>query len=171
MKIAVFIDADAVARGTSPREWRVDWNRVRAMYAALSETTTLTYFGLQPVDDQGHAPTRGVHDFLSYNGYRVRIESVLGTPAEAVRYGRPRMLVGMAVEMVEAAQRGAEVVVIWTDDNALCPAIEAIQRAGASVTIVASRDICGDDLRRAADTFTDVVDLRGIIALPAKARA
>jgi uncharacterized LabA/DUF88 family protein len=73
------------------------------------------------------------------------------------------MDVELAVEAMELAPHVAHIV-LFSGDGDFRSVIEAVQRRGVRVTVVSSiacqPPMCADELRRQADTFIDLVELR-----------
>jgi uncharacterized LabA/DUF88 family protein len=59
-------------------------------------------------------------------------------------------------------------MVLFSGDRAFRPLVEAMQRRGVRVTVVSTRStqppMIADELRRQSDLFTDLIELRPLIA-------
>jgi uncharacterized LabA/DUF88 family protein len=104
-------------------------------------------------------------DWLDYNGY-----TVVTTPARAfidATTGRRRVKGSMDVELAVDAMELAEHVdqlVLFSGDGDFRSLVEAVQRRGVRVTVVSTLTshppMVAEDLRRQADVFMDLADLK-----------
>ena len=111
-------------------------------------------------------------DWLDYNGYTV----VTKATKDFIDAGGRRK-VKMGIELTVDAMKLAEHVdqmVLFSGDGDFRSLVEAVQRRGVRVTVVSTIStnppMVADDLRRQAHVFTDLVELRPLIAreLPTK---
>ena len=81
------------------------------------------------------------------------------------------MDVELAVDLVELAPH-LDHIVLFTGDGDFRAAIEACQRKGVRVTVVSSMKanppMISDDLRRQADDFIDLADLKSLVGRAAR---
>jgi uncharacterized LabA/DUF88 family protein len=107
-------------------------------------------------------------DWLDYNGYIV----VTKPTKEYVDAGGRRKLKGnmdveLAVDAMELAER-VDQIVLFSGDGDFRSLVEAVQRRGVRVTVVSTISspppMIADELRRQADAFTDLVELKSKIA-------
>jgi uncharacterized LabA/DUF88 family protein len=107
-------------------------------------------------------------DWLDYNGYTVVTKS---TKEFIDAYGRRklkgRMDVELAVDAMEIAEH-IDQMVLFSGDGDFRPLVQAVQRRGVRVTVVSTISsqppMIADELRRQADVFIDVTELRAKIA-------
>jgi uncharacterized LabA/DUF88 family protein len=73
------------------------------------------------------------------------------------------MDIELAVDAMELTERIDEMI-LFSGDGDFRPLVEAVQRRGVRVTVVSSiasqPPMVADELRRQADTFTDLMELR-----------
>jgi uncharacterized LabA/DUF88 family protein len=103
-------------------------------------------------------------DWLDYNGYTV----VTRTAKEFIETSGRRRLTGdididLAIDAMEIAEH-IDQMVLFSGNGNLRSLVEAMQRRGVRVTIISSistqPSVIADELRRQADVFTDLIDLR-----------
>jgi uncharacterized LabA/DUF88 family protein len=84
------------------------------------------------------------------------------------------MNIEIAVDALELA-RHVDQIVLFSGDGDFRSLVEALQRRGVHVTVVSSVSVrpsmIADELRRQADVFTDVTELRTKIGRDASERA
>ena len=111
-------------------------------------------------------------DWLNYNGY-----SMVTKPAKEYTdsMGRKKVKGNMDIELaVDAMELAPHVdhIVIFSGDGDFRPLVESLQRQGVRVsvvsTIVSKPPMISDDLRRQADNFIELDDLRDVIGRPAR---
>jgi uncharacterized LabA/DUF88 family protein len=77
------------------------------------------------------------------------------------------MDIELTVDAMELAERIDEMV-LFSGDRAFRPLVEAMQRRGVRVTVVSTTStqppMIADELRRQSDLFTDLIELRPLIA-------
>jgi uncharacterized LabA/DUF88 family protein len=133
-------------------EFRTRGNLVRAKY----------YTAVDDADEFSNIVP--LIDWLDYNGYSVVTKSMKSfTDGEGRRKTKGNMNVDIAVEAMELAPYVGHIV-LFSGDGDFRAAVEAVQRRGVRVTVISSiasqPPICADELRRQADVFIDLVELR-----------
>lgn len=88
------------------------------------------------------------------------------TDGEGRRRFKRNMHIEIAVDAMEIADK-VDQVVLFSGDGDFRPLVRAIQRCGVHVTVVSSTmsqpPIVADELRRQADVFTDLIELKSNI--------
>jgi len=109
-------------------------------------------------------------DWLNYNGFTMRTK-----PAKEYTdsLGRRKVKGNMDVELcVDAMELAPHVdhVVLFSGDGDFKPLVEALQRKGVRVsvcsTIRSQPPMISDELRRQADNFIDLEDLKEVVGHP-----
>ena len=106
---------------------------------------------------------RPLIDWLDYNGY-----TVVSKPAKEFDDGEGRRKVkrSMSIELVVDAlelSNHIDQIVLFSGDGDFRSLVEAVQRRGVHVTVVSTPSMIDDELRRQADVFTDLVELKSKI--------
>lgn len=107
-------------------------------------------------------------DWLGYNGYTVVTKPTKEfIDAHGRRKIKGNIDIELAVRAMELADR-LDQMVLFSGDGDFRPLVEAVQRRGVHVTVVSTINIqppmIADELRRQADVFMDIVELRPRIA-------
>lgn len=156
-KVALVVDG--------PNFWHVckglgidpDFGKLREYFADRAHLAASLYFTFLDDGDEFN-PMRRLVDWLEFNGWTVTTREKTTT-------------VDLAVAVMEMAPH-LDHVVIASGDGDFCSLVQALQRQAVRVTILASiksqGSHCSEDLRRAADQFFEVDDLRQVISRPRK---
>jgi uncharacterized LabA/DUF88 family protein len=118
-------------------------------------------------EDQKYSSIRPLIDWLDYNGF-----TVVTKPAKEFDEGDGRrkfkrgMRVELAVDALEIANQ-VDNIVLFTGDGDFSSLLEAVQHRGVHVTVISSLrskpPMIADELRRQADTFIELEDLKAAI--------
>jgi uncharacterized LabA/DUF88 family protein len=162
-KTVVFIDGAnlyATARGL---EFDIDYKKLLTLFREESNLVRAYYYTVL-IEDQEYSPIRPLVDWLDYNGYTLVTKPAKDfTDSQGRRRIRNSIDVDLAVDMLEIAER-VDHVVLFSGDGGYRRLVEAVQRRGARVTVVSTTAggsaSVADELRRQADSFIDVRDLR-----------
>lgn len=168
-RLALFIDGANLYATSRALQFDVDYKLLRGEFARRGRLLRASYYtALLDTDD--YTPIRPLVDWLQYNGF-----TIVTKPAREFvdRDGRRKVKGNMDVELtVDALELAAHVdhVVLFSGDGDLRPLVEALQRRGVRVsvcsTIRSQPPMIADDLRRQADNFIDLDDLRDTIGRP-----
>jgi uncharacterized LabA/DUF88 family protein len=126
------------------------------------------YYYTAVIDDQEYTSIRPLIDWLDYNGYTVVTKA---TKEFIDASGRRKVKGNMDIELaVDAMGLAAYVdqIVLFSGDGDFRSLVEAVQRRGIRVTVVSTissqPSMIADELRRQADVFIDLIQLRPLIA-------
>ena len=165
-RIAVFIDGKSLFACSKGLGFEIDFKLFRKEFARRGKLNKLSYFTTL-VDNDEFSSVKPLVDWLTYNGYN----TVTKTVKEYVDPSGFRKVKGnTAVEMTIAVLDMVPYVdhiVIVTGDKDFKPLIEAVQQRGTRVSVVSSIRVqppmLSDDLRRQADNFIELDELRSLI--------
>ena len=165
-KLALFIDGANLYSTARALGFDIDFRKLLAVFQERGRLLRAFYY--TPVEDQEGSSTRPLVDWLGYNGYKVRTRSVWDfSDQNARRKARSSLSIELAVNAFEVAPYIDEMV-LFTGDGDFRSLVEAIQRHGVRVTLVstiaAQPALIAEELRRQADVFIDLADLRSQIA-------
>jgi uncharacterized LabA/DUF88 family protein len=163
-KLALFLDGQNLhftARGLG---FNIDFKRLLAEFKARGVLVRAYYYTIIAEDFQ---TTRPFIDWLDYNGFTVRMNSVKEFDDGYGRRKYKRNIgVDLAVDAIEIAKR-VEHIVLFSGDGDFRRLVEAIQSLGPRVTVVSSMRtkpaMVAAELRRQADTFLELDDLKASI--------
>ncbi|RXH08320.1 NYN domain-containing protein [Bradyrhizobium guangzhouense] len=165
-RIALFIDGANFFATAKALGFDVDYKRLLEDFRGLGTLVRVYYY--TAVFDNHFSSTRPLIDWLGYNGY-----TVVTKPSKEFidAYGRRKIKGSIGIELAVHALELAEhldEMVLFSGDGDFRPLVEAVQRRGVHVTVVSTINIqppmIADELRRQADVFMDIVELRPRIA-------
>ena len=165
-RLALFIDGLNLHASGRALGFDVDFKRLRSLFEKRGNLLRAHYYTML-LEDQEFSGVRPLIDWLGYNGFIV----VTRTAREFVETGGRRKIAGsMGVALsVDALQLAGHIdqMVLFSGDGDFRPLVDAMQRRGVQVIVVSTiappRPMISDDLRRQADGFVDLVDLRPLI--------
>ena len=165
-KIALFIDGANLHAAARTLGFDIDYKRLLKEFQSRG-TLLRAYYYTAIVENPDYSPIRPLIDWLNYNGY-----TVVTKPAKEFDDGEGRrrlkrnMQIEIAVDAMELAEK-ADQIVLFSGDGDFRSLVEAIQRRGVHVTVVSSNasqpPMIADELRRQADVFTDLIELKSKI--------
>ena len=166
-KIALFIDGANLYATAKSLGFDIDYKRLLREFQSRGNLLRAFYY-TAVIEDQEYSSIRPLIDWLDYNGYSV----VTKATKEFVDHtGRRKVKGNMDIELaVDAMELAPHIdhMVLFSGDGDFRSLVEALQRRGVRVT-VASTIACqppmiADDLRRQADHFIDLSELRASIS-------
>jgi uncharacterized LabA/DUF88 family protein len=162
-RIAVFIDGANLYSSAKTLGFDIDYKRLLEEFQGRGSLVRAFYY-IAVHESQEYSSIRPLIDWLDYNGY-----TVVTKPAkEFVDAGGRRKIkssmdVELAVDAMELAGR-VDQMVLFSGDGDFRPLVEALQRRGVRVTVISTISsrppMLADELRRQADVFTDLMELR-----------
>ena len=166
-KVALFIDGGNLYSTARALGFDLDYKRLLKEFQNLGTMVRAFYYSAI-VEDQEFSSIRPLIDWLDYNGY-----TVITKPAKAYDDGEGRrrfkrnMHIEITVDAMELAEK-VDKIVLFSGDGDFRPLVEAIQRRGVHVTVVSTMStrppMIADELRRQADVFTDLIELKSKIS-------
>jgi uncharacterized LabA/DUF88 family protein len=122
------------------------------------------------IEDQEYSPIRPLVDWLDYNGYTLVTKPAKDyTDPSGRRRIRNSVDVELAIDMLDTCDR-IDHIVLFSGDGGYRRAIEAVQRRGVRVSVVStvksSPPMAADELRRQADSFVELADLKADVERP-----
>ncbi|MFN3623391.1 MAG: NYN domain-containing protein [Hyphomicrobium sp.] len=159
-RIGLFIDGVSLQHATNVLQMRLDFKRLLKMFQQRGRLIRANYYSVlsQPSDDT----LKPLLDWLSYNGFNV----VARNPRHG---GDAENMLSLAVDISVDAMRLSghlDHIVLFSACRELQSLVCALKTMGRRVSVVSTMraQSVPDELRRAADTFLDLDDLRPIIA-------
>ena len=162
-RIALFIDGANLHSTCRALGFDVDYKRLLKEFQGRGALLRAFYF-TTIIEDQEYTSVRPLIDWLDYNGYTV----VTKLTKEYVDAGGRRKVKGsMNIELAVHAMELADHIdrmFLFSGDGDFRSLLEAVQRRGVHVTvistIVSQPPMVADDLRRQADAFIDLTELK-----------
>jgi uncharacterized LabA/DUF88 family protein len=170
-RLALFIDGANLYSAAKALGFDIDYRKMLDEFRKRGVLVRATYYTVL-IEDQDYSPIRPLVDWLDYNGFRVVTKPGRDyVDAQGRKRWRGDMDVEIAVDMLETAGH-ADHLVLFSGDGDLRPAVEAVQRKGARVSVISTLKsqppMAADDLRRQADDFIELADLTEIVGRPAR---
>ena len=163
-KLALFIDGQNLHHTAKGLGFSIDFKRFLAEFRTRGVLVRAYYYTIIAEEFQ---TTRPLIDWLDYNGFTVRTNSVKEfNDGQGRRKFKRNIGIELAVDAFEIAKH-VDHILLFSGDGDFRPLVAAIQRLGPRVTVVSSMRtkpaIVADELRRQADTFLELDDLKASI--------
>ena len=162
-KIALFIDGANLYATAKSLGFDIDYKRLLREFQSRGNLMRAFYY-TAVIEDQEYSSIRPLIDWLDYNGYTVVTKA---TKEFVDQTGRRKVKGNMDIELaVDAMELAPHIdhMVLFSGDGDFRSLVEAVQRRGVRVTVVSTIStqppMVADELRRQADIFTDIVELR-----------
>ena len=166
-RIALFIDGANLYATAKALGFDIDYRRLLTDFQNRG-TAVRAFYYTTIIEDQEYSSIRPLIDWLDYNGYTVVTKA---TKEFIDPSGRRKLKGSMDIELaVDAMEFTAHIdqMVLFSGDGDFRPLVEAVQRRGVRVTVVSTISsqppMIADELRRQADVFIDLVELRAKLA-------
>ena len=162
-RIALFIDGANLYATSKALGFDLDYRKLLDVFQEKAYMLRAYYYTAL-IEDQEYSSIRPLIDWLDYNGYKV-----VTKPAREFTdsMGRRRVKGSMDIELaIDALEIGEKVdhIVLFSGDGDFKYLIETLQRRGKKVSIVSTVStqppMISDELRRTADHFIDLANLR-----------
>jgi len=168
-RLALFIDGANLFSAARALGFDIDYKLLRSEFLRRGKLVRAFYYTAM-VESEEYSPIRPLVDWLQYNGF-----TMVTKPAKEFTdsMGRRRIKGNMDIELAVNAMEMAphiDHMVLFSGDGDFKPLVEAIQRQGVRVSVVAtirsSPPMIADDLRRQCDNFIELEELREVIGRP-----
>jgi uncharacterized LabA/DUF88 family protein len=165
--IALFIDGANLYATAKALGFDVDYRRLLKEFQSRGMLLRAFYY-TAIIEDQEYSSIRPLVDWLDYNGYTVVTKMTKEfIDANGRRKTKGSMDIELAVDAMQLAEH-IDQMVLFSGDGDFRPLVEAIQRHGVRVTVVSTISsqppMIADELRRQADVFIDLAELRTKVA-------
>jgi uncharacterized LabA/DUF88 family protein len=165
-RIALFIDGYNLQATARILGFDIDYRRLLKEFGARG-TLLRAFFYISIIEDLEHSSIRPLIDWLDYNGFTVVTKAAREfTDASGRRKVKGNMDIELAIDAMELAGH-VDQIVLFSGDGDFRPLVEAVQRRGAFVTVVSTissqSPMIADELRRQADAFIDLAELKSKI--------
>lgn len=170
-RLALFIDGSNLYAAARALGFDIDYKLLRQEFMRRGKLLRAFYYTALLENDE-YSPIRPLVDWLHYNGY-----SMVTKPAKEFTdsLGRRKVKGNMDIELAVDAMELAPYLdhaVIFSGDGDFRPLIEALQRKWVRVSVVSTirsqPPMIADELRRQADNFIELDELRDVIGRPTR---
>jgi uncharacterized LabA/DUF88 family protein len=163
-RIALFIDGPNLYSTARTLGFDLDFKRLLHEFQSRGQVVRAYYY--TTMFDGGESSTlRPLVDWLAYNGFTVVTKMTEFTEGTGRR--KNKLGVELAVDAMEIAKHVDEIM-LFSGDGDFRPLVAAAQRRGVRLTVVSTNStqppMVADELRRQADVFIDISELRSRIS-------
>lgn len=164
-RIALFIDGANLFSTTRALGFDIDFKKLLGLFRARGRLVRAFYY-TAILDDQEFSSIRPLVDWLDYNGF-----TVVTKPAKEFvdSQGRRKIKGNMDIELTVGALAMADAadhIVLFTGDGDFRALVSALQVMGKRVSVFSTLQthpaMVADELRRQADQFIDIGDMRSL---------
>lgn len=160
-----FIDGQSIYSAAKGIDLEIDYKRLLAYMVPDGDfLVRANYYAAIPPEEE-FSPLRPMIDWLSYNGYNVVVKplKVFTKEGGETKY-KSSVIAEMAVDIIEASRR-VDHILIFSGDGDLRYVVDHVQRHSAAQvtvfsTIMTSQPMIADELRRQADRFIDLGQIK-----------
>ncbi|RMD48947.1 MAG: NYN domain-containing protein [Alphaproteobacteria bacterium] len=168
-RLALFIDGANLYSAARGLGFDIDYKLLRNEFLRRGKLVRAFYYTAL-IDTEEYSPIRPLVDWLQYNGFTLRTKPAREyTDSQGRRRYRGSMDVELAVDALELAPH-MDHMVLFSGDSDFRALVEGVQRQGVRVSVVStirtSPPMIADELRRQADNFIELDELREIIGRP-----
>jgi uncharacterized LabA/DUF88 family protein len=165
-RTALFVDGANIYSTAKALGLDIDYKRLLKEFQGHG-TLVRAFYYTAVNEDQEFSAVRPLLDWLAYNGFTVVTKpSKEFIDANGHRKVKGNMDIELAVHAMELAEH-VDQIVLFSGDGDFRSLVEAVQRRGVRVTVVSTissqPSMIADELRRQADDFIDLTDLRSSI--------
>ena len=166
-RMALFIDGANLYTTAKVLGFGIDYDRLLKEFQSRG-TVVRGFFYTTIIEDQNNVLIRPLLDWLDYNGYTV-VTKAAKEHFDSI--GRRKIKGNIDIELTVDAMELAhhiDEMVLFSGDGDFRRLVEAMQRRGVRVTVVSTTSTqpptISEELRRQSDLFTDLIELRPLIA-------
>jgi uncharacterized LabA/DUF88 family protein len=172
-RVALFIDGSNLYATAKALGFDVDYRRLLGWFRSRCKLVRAIYYTAL-MEDSEYSPVRPLIDWLDYNGFTVVTKPAREfTDSFGRRKVKGNMDIEIAVDMMKLVDH-LDHVVLFSGDGDFRSLVEAVQAKGRKVSVVSTLStrppMVADDLRRQADQFIDILDMRPEIGREASDR-
>lgn len=168
-RLALFIDGPNLYSTGKALGFEIDYKLLRQEFMRRGKLMRAFYYAAL-LENEEFSPIRPLVDWLSYNGYNLVTKPAKEyTDNEGRRKVKGNMDIELTINAMELAPH-IDHAVLFSGDGDFCPLIESLQRQAVRVSVVSTirsqKPIASDELRRQADNFIELDELRDVIGRP-----
>jgi len=168
-RLALFIDGANLYAAARALGFDIDYKLLRQEFMRRGKLVRAFYYTAL-LDNEEYSPIRPLVDWLHYNGFAMVTKPAKEyTDSLGRRKVKGNMDIELAIDAMELAPR-LDHIVLFSGDGDFRPLVESLQRQGVRVSVVStirsSPPMIADELRRQADNFIELDELRDVIGRP-----
>ncbi|MCA3509752.1 MAG: NYN domain-containing protein [Rhodobacter sp.] len=168
-RLALFIDGSNLYAAAKSLGFDIDYKLLRQEFMRRGKLLRAFYYTALLENDE-YSPIRPLVDWLHYNGFTMVTKPAKEyTDSQGRRKVKGNMDIELTVDAMELAPR-VDHIVLFSGDGDFRPLVESLQRQGVRVSVVSTirsqPPMIADELRRQADNFIELDELRDVIGRP-----
>ena len=168
-RLALFIDGANLYAATKALGFDIDYKLLRSEFMRRGKLLRAFYYTAL-VESEEYSPIRPLIDWLDYNGFTLVTKPAKEfTDSTGRRKVKGNMDIELAVDAMGMADH-VEHIVLFSGDGDFRSLVGALQRKGVRVSVVSTirsqPPMIADDLRRQADNFIELEELKEVIGRP-----
>ncbi len=168
-RLALFIDGPNLYAAGKALGFDIDYKLLRQEFMRRGKLLRACYYTAM-METGEYSVLRPLVDWLAYNGYHVVTKpGKRYTDNSGNEVLKGNMDVDLTVGAIELAPH-IDHAVLFSGDGDFRPLVESLQRQGVRVTVVSTirsqPSMIADELRRQADSFIELDELRDVIGRP-----
>ena len=168
-RLALFIDGSNLYAATKALGFDIDYKLLRSEFMRRGKMVRAFYYTAL-IENEEYSPIRPLVDWLDYNGFTLVTKPAKEfTDSTGRRKIKGNMDIELAVDAMEMADH-VEHIVLFSGDGDFRSLVAALQRKGVRVSVVSTirsqPPMIADDLRRQADNFIELEELKDVIGRP-----
>jgi uncharacterized LabA/DUF88 family protein len=162
-RVALFIDGANLYATAKSLQFDIDYKRLLGFFRKRSRLVRAIYYTAL-MEDAEYSPLRPLIDWLDYNGYKVVTKPAKEfTDSLGRRKVKGNMDIELAIDVMQLAEN-LDHIVLFSGDGDFRSLVAAVQAKGRRVSVVSTLvtrpPMVADELRRQADQFVELADLR-----------
>ena len=168
-RLALFIDGANLYATSKALGFDLDYKLLRQEFMRRGKLVRAFYYTALLENDE-YSPIRPLVDWLDYNGYTMVTKAAKEFTDS---FGRRKIKGNMDIELTVDAMELAPSIdhaVLFSGDGDFRPLVASLQRRGVRVSVVSTirgqQPMIADELRRQADNFIDLYELRDVVGRP-----
>jgi uncharacterized LabA/DUF88 family protein len=167
--MALFIDGSNLHHTAKAVGFEIDFTRLLEEFQRRGDIQR-AFFYTTVKESSDYVAVRPLIDWLAYHGFTVRAKPTREIDdGDGRRKFKRAIGVDLAVDAMETAPH-VDRIVLFSGDGDFRPLVEAVGRRGVHVTVASSLrtkpPMIADELRREADEFIELDELRSVIGRP-----
>ncbi|MEM7057368.1 MAG: NYN domain-containing protein [Pseudomonadota bacterium] len=168
-RLALFIDGSNLYAATKALGFDIDYKLLRSEFMRRGKMVRAFYYTAL-IENEEYSPIRPLVDWLDYNGFTLVTKPAKEfTDSTGRRKIKGNMDIELSVDAMEMADH-VEHIVLFSGDGDFRSLVAALQRKGVRVSVVSTirsqPPMIADDLRRQADNFIELEELKDVIGRP-----
>ena len=162
-RIGLFIDGANLHAAARSLGFDIDYKQLLNIFKNQGKLIRALYYTAL-MEDQKSSPIRSLVDWLDYNGYTMVTKPAKEyTDPAGNRKIKGNMDIEISVDAIEMCEQ-MDHIVLFSGDGDFRRLVEAVQRRGTRVTVISTvrshPPMAADELRRQADVFIELEDLK-----------